>query len=161
MPYSHGSTGSCAVNRRRADPGRRIGERDFHPARAQRTRKVYSVILAENTLVETLVDDIDRLGFDNWNEHSARRTLGLIGLFAAGSMYALHRYGRRSRFLCNEPVLLFDDGARWSIAIEATKDFARDPTVRPLRAILINHVKKREFRTRCRFPRHCHLLPVI
>jgi hypothetical protein len=31
----------------------------------------HSVILAENTPVETFVDNVDRLSFDNWAEHQA------------------------------------------------------------------------------------------
>jgi len=31
----------------------------------------HSLILAENTPAETFVDNVDRLGFDNWNEHPA------------------------------------------------------------------------------------------
>src|SRR6185437_4362702 len=31
----------------------------------------HSLILAENTPAETFVDNVDRLGFDNWAEHEA------------------------------------------------------------------------------------------
>jgi hypothetical protein len=31
----------------------------------------HSLILAENTPAETFVDNVDRLGFDNWAEHQA------------------------------------------------------------------------------------------
>ena len=31
----------------------------------------HSLILAENTVAETFIDNVDRLGFDNWEEHEA------------------------------------------------------------------------------------------
>ena len=31
----------------------------------------HSLILAENTPAETFVDNVDRMGFDNWAEHEA------------------------------------------------------------------------------------------
>jgi hypothetical protein len=31
----------------------------------------HSLILAENTPAETFIDNVDRLGFDNWQEHEA------------------------------------------------------------------------------------------
>jgi hypothetical protein len=31
----------------------------------------HSLILAENTAAETFVDNVDRLAFDNWQEHEA------------------------------------------------------------------------------------------
>jgi len=31
----------------------------------------HSLILAENTPVETFIDNVDRLAFDNWHEHEA------------------------------------------------------------------------------------------
>jgi len=31
----------------------------------------HSLIFAENTPAETFVDDVDRLGFENWAEHEA------------------------------------------------------------------------------------------
>jgi hypothetical protein len=31
----------------------------------------HSLVLAENTAAETFIDNVDRLAFDNWNEHEA------------------------------------------------------------------------------------------
>jgi hypothetical protein len=74
-------------------------------------------------------------------------------------MYVFHRNGGNARLFRYEPVLFFDDGARRSIAIEAAKDVARHSTVRSLRTVFVNHVKKSKFSTRRRLPCHCDLLP--
>jgi hypothetical protein len=94
----------------------------------------------------------------------ARRSHDLIGLLAAGSMYAFHCNGRRARLLRDEPVLLFDDGARRGVAIEAAEDFAWHSAIGALRTVFVNHVEKSEFNSRRRLSCHfsCHFLgPVI
>src|SRR5207247_1606614 len=90
----------------------------------------------------------------------SRRSRGLVGFFAAGAVYAFHVNGVNALPLRDEPVLLFDDGARRRIAIEAAKDFARHSAIGPLRTVVVNHVKKRVFNPRCRLPCHCWF-PII
>ena len=36
----------------------------------------HSLILAENTPAETFIDNVDRMAFDNWDEHEALRNAG-------------------------------------------------------------------------------------
>src|SRR6478752_5313303 len=85
-----------------------------------------------------------------------RRSQRLSGLPVTRSVHALHRERRGARSLRDEPVLLFDDGARGSIAVEAAEDIARHPAIGALRTIFVNHVEKREFDSRCGLA--CHVL---
>src|SRR5258705_12169903 len=89
---------------------------------------------------------------------SARRLAGFSGRLGAGAANALDRRDRSPRLLGDDPVLLFDRGARGLVPVEASKDFARNPAIGPLRAVLIEDVEKDEFGSRCRLSRHCGLL---
>ena len=86
----------------------------------------------------------------------SRRSQNLVGFLAPGAVQAFYRQGRSTRALSDEPVLLFDDGARGGVAIQAAKDIARHPAIGALRTIFVNHVKKREFDSGCGLA--CHVL---
>lgn len=86
----------------------------------------------------------------------SRRSQNLVGFLAPGAVQAFYRQGRSTRALSDEPVLLFDDGARGGVAIQAAKDIARHPAIGALRTIFVNHVEKREFDSRCGLA--CHVL---
>ena len=86
----------------------------------------------------------------------SRRSQDLVGFLAARAVHAFYRQGRSTRALGDEPVLLFDDGARGRVAIQAAKDIARHPAIGALRTIFVNHVEKREFDSRCGLA--CHVL---
>jgi len=85
-----------------------------------------------------------------------RRSQRLSGLPVTRSVHALHRERRGARSLRDEPVLLFDDGARGSIAVEAAEDVARHPAIGALGTIFVDHVEKRELDSRCGLA--CHVL---
>src|ERR1051326_1014597 len=76
------------------------------------------------------------------------------GSFSTGSTDALHRHGGIPGLFGNKPVLLFDHGARGSIAVEPAKDFAWNAAIGPLGSIFVEHIKQDEFFARCRLS--CH-----
>jgi len=56
--------------------------------------------------------------------------------------------------LGDKPILFLDHGARGSIAIDATKDFAWNSAIGPLRAVCMEYIEEHEFCSRCGFS--CH-----
>jgi hypothetical protein len=83
--------------------------------------------------------------------------LGLSGvtsgwelILTAGAADAFYSDRRQARFHGDSSVLLGDKSAGGTIALCATQHCTRDPTIGPLRAILINDIEQHEFRTSTR-----------
>jgi hypothetical protein len=85
----------------------------------------------------------------------------LAGLFSAGSADTLDRQGGFARPFSDKPILFFDRGARGSIPIKTTKDFAWNSAIRSLRTVFVEHIEQREFCSRRRFSCHSRLLSLL
>src|SRR5271156_1251736 len=73
----------------------------------------HSLIFAENTPAETFVDNVDRLAFDNWQEHEALYPEGKPIIEMPYPRAKAHRQvPREIRKLLAERVAVLTDGAR-------------------------------------------------
>jgi hypothetical protein len=56
-------------------------------------------------------------------------------------MYAFYRKGRSARFLGDQPILFFNEGARRGIAVKAAEDFVWHSAIGTLRTVLVDHIE--------------------